>query len=605
MKPFVLVQSGSNLYITSMKMSYQIILYRPAAALLSLLLLLGGCSPTNTSLHSPDIIQVEKNEQNADAAVQHFIHGSVLEAKDDYANAIIEYQDALRYDDNASIRYAIAKDYMAMDKPSLAGQYAKQAVDMAPDNVHYLELLAEVYTATALNDSAIIQYEKISSLDPQNIQAQFTLAQLYTSSKPLKALEVYNRLRDRVGDEWEILYKMSEVYDRLGKKDSAAITMELLLNFDPGNTTLRTAVANLYLQAKQIDKARAMYKDLVERDPKNIRFALMLADVERSDGHWAEAIATYSRVLSDDSLNVEDKMQIGETLFQISLADSTHRSFLYPVFAQLYEKYPQDWRSNWFLGAYYFNNRQYDEAIPYLKKVTELDSKNIQAYDILARTYLSQNDYEHAKEVLEDAVVIDSNNADLFSFLGFAYSRLGVNEKTVSTLERALKLNPKQMDALSTLALALDAMKNFRYSDSLYESALAAYEGGLQKDASYYLLLNNYAYSLSERGLQLQRALEMSKQAIEYEKENSSYLDTYGWIFFKLEDYPNALTYIMKAIDIRDTKDHQSGSALYEHLGDIYFKMGEKEKAMSNWSKALEQDKSNTALKEKIAKGSL
>ena len=51
------------------------------------------------------------------------------------------------------------------------------------------------------------------------------------------------------------------------------------------------------------------------------------------------------------------------------------------------------------------------------------------------------------------------------------------------------------------------------------------------KDAQAY---NNYAYSL-ERNVKLDQALEMAKKAIEIEPENPSYLDTIGWVYFKLK----------------------------------------------------------------------
>ena len=132
-----------------------------------------------------------------------------------------------------------------------------------------------------------------------------------------------------------------------------------------------------------------------------------------------------------------------------------------------------------------------------------------------------------------------------------------------------------------------------RCSDSLYEEALRV-------DPQSALLLNNYGYSLSERGLQLNRALEMSLIAITSEPENSAYLDTYGWICYRLGQYQQARQYIEKAV--------AAGSAsavIYEHLGDVYFRMGDQKKAVTTWQKALEMDSKNETLRKKIERGSL
>jgi Tfp pilus assembly protein PilF len=130
-------------------------------------------------------------------------------------------------------------------------------------------------------------------------------------------------------------------------------------------------------------------------------------------------------------------------------------------------------------------------------------------------------------------------------------------------------------------------------SDSLYELAL-------QIDPKNALINNNYAYSLSERDLGLERALEMIEIAMAADSSNSSYLDTYGWIFFKLGDYDKAYYYIKKAIDVSD-----ANAVLLEHLGDVLFMQGKKEEALDFWKRALELDSSNETLLNKVSTGAI
>ena len=90
--------------------------------------------------------------------------------------------------------------------------------------------------------------------------------------------------------------------------------------------------------------------------------------------------------------------------------------------------------------------------------------------------------------------------------LGVAYNRLGQNEQAVRVLERARQLNGKDVDAISQLAVVYEALKRFDETDSLYEEAL-------RLDPSNHLVLNNYAYSLAERGIQLERAKDMAVES--------------------------------------------------------------------------------------------
>ena len=130
--------------------------------------------------------------------------------------------------------------------------------------------------------------------------------------------------------------------------------------------------------------------------------------------------------------------------------------------------------------------------------------------------------------------------------------------------------------------------------DSLYELAL-------QLDPQNALINNNYAYSLSERDLQLDRALLMIEIAMTADSSNSSYLDTYGWIFYKLGEYDKAYFYINKAIEI----DGEDNAVLLEHLGDALYMQGKKEEAINYWKKALELDSSNETLINKVSTGAI
>jgi Tfp pilus assembly protein PilF len=139
-------------------------------------------------------------------------------------------------------------------------------------------------------------------------------------------------------------------------------------------------------------------------------------------------------------------------------------------------------------------------------------------------------------------------------------------------------------------------LKRWKECDSLYEEALRIDS----TSASSAIVLNNYGYSLAERGLQLERALRMATRAVELEPDNASYLDTLGWIYFKISRFDDAHRYIEKAV-----ATGQASAVVTEHLGDVYYKLGNKDKATEYWQRALKLDQSNQALKEKIERGTL
>jgi tetratricopeptide (TPR) repeat protein len=178
------------------------------------------------------------------------------------------------------------------------------------------------------------------------------------------------------------------------------------------------------------------------------------------------------------------------------------------------------------------------------------------------------------------------------SAYGFALSQLSENEEAVKYLKMALKIDPKNVNLLGQLGLIYNNLEMMAESDSIYEKAL-------EIDSTNALVNNNYAYSLSERDLQLDRALKMIEIAMDADSSNSSYLDTYGWIFFKLQEYDKAYFYINKAIEA----DGEDNAVLLEHLGDVLFMQGKKDEALEYWNEAFELDSSNEKLKQKIETG--
>jgi len=157
----------------------------------------------------------------------------------------------------------------------------------------------------------------------------------------------------------------------------------------------------------------------------------------------------------------------------------------------------------------------------------------------------------------------------------------------------ALSIQPDNVNLLGTLGLIYNAIKKYAECDSVYSKALK-----LEPDNA--LVNNNYAYSLSERGERLDDALEMVKKSIDAEPYNSSYLDTIGWVYFKLGKYEPAKENIEKAIKVGGEK-----AVMIEHLGDVVFKMGAKDEAMKLWQKALDLDNGNKELQLKIETGEI
>ncbi len=555
--------------------------------------LIQGCSSTKESgvEDSQQTAAVDKASRNA--ALQHFVDGSVAEMKGDYANAILDYQDALRYDKNDAVYFALAKCYAALQKHSLAIEAGNEAVRLAPDNLEYRKTLAEICVAAFQIDAATQHYEEIVKRDSTSLEAYYGLANLYAGRKPLKALETYYKIIDRFGPEWNVLLQIAELENSLGQFGKAAAALQQLLEIDPGNLELRHSVAQAYIRAENYDTALVILKDLRSMRPDNLAYAADLAGIYLHQKEYTKAASEIEPIIANDSVGLDVKLRLGEMYFARLEQDSTLAPVARDVFERIHASHPEDWRPYWFLGAIgaITNNDSLSESN--FRKVTELAAWNADAWVYLSSVFMEQNNYTEVITVLESALRVVPDDFRVTFLLGVAYSRSERTSDAIRTLEIARKINPKDVNCIMQLALVYDGLKNSEETDKLYEEALAL-------EPENHLVLNNYSYSLAERNMQIERAFEMAQKAVKAQPENTSYLDTIGWVYFRMGEYERAEQYVRQAIE-----KGGANAILYEHLGDIYFMMKDRDRALEQWNLALKLDASNSALKEKIQRGTL
>lgn len=531
--------------------------------------------------------------ENRELSLQHFLEGSLHDQKGEYAQAILEYQEAIRYKQDAAIYQAIAKDYAILNKNERAIEMGLEAVKLAPDNKTYHETLAEVYINAIEYENAAKEFSTIIKLDSSDHQAWSNLAHLTQMKNPDKALELYRQVIERFGADQDTYFQMARIYDSENKLGKAVEAVQGMLTLDPGNFEMEKTLGDLYLRQDSVDAALRLYNDLVELRPEQVEVRAAIAHAYLVKQDYQHATEQFDIVLKKDTLSVEDQLRFGQVFVSFIQKDSLVAPYALKMFQKIRINYPDDWRPYWFLGAINNIMRNDSSALLNFKKVTELSRNNPDGWMGIAGIFYDRNNFDEAIRVLTEAQKYLPEEYHLYFLLGLSYQRKQQLPEAATALEKAVQINEKSVEAISSLALVYDAMQRKQDSDSLYEHAL-------QIDAHNHLVLNNYAYSLAERNLSLERALRMSKEAVEQQPENQSYLDTYGWIYYQMGRFEEAEKYIRKAVELGS-----KSAVILEHLGDINYKLSRKDKALEYWKQALELDSSNEGLKGKIQRGSL
>jgi tetratricopeptide (TPR) repeat protein len=216
------------------------------------------------------------------------------------------------------------------------------------------------------------------------------------------------------------------------------------------------------------------------------------------------------------------------------------------------------------------------------------------AWENLGIAYLSIDESTSAINTFKSALAKTSKPSFRMKvLLGTSLNQAYRDEESVQVLTEALSHMETEdtsmiVQAYSALALSYERLKRYEESERSYETALF-----YEPDNA--LVLNNLAYSFSERDKELPRALDMAKIAVAKEPNNGAYLDTIGWIYFKMGNYEEAKKWIEKAV-----QSGRESPAVLEHLGDVYLKLGDREKALHYYEKALRINRTSVSLQQKL-----
>ena len=486
--------------------------------------------------------------------------------------------------------------------------------------------MADVYSAARNYDSAITVLEMASIIEPNNVSLYYKLARLYEISKPLEAISVYEKLIEMIGPDWNLLIRIGELYEKTGNLELALESIERLLEIDPSNNQIKILLLDFNQRAGNYDKAIRIADDMLELTPHDVLIREKKALLLISKEDWEAASDEFNYIIEDETVNLEAKINIAASYYEKSIIDSS----LLPVAKNLFERIDKDttdWQVKMYLGAIALSEGDDSLAIENFKFVTENANWNVQAWIRLGGLLYDNKKYDEAsklmyeaiesfpqdfavnfilglslvqlekQEVAEDylrkAVDLNPNDINALSAYSYTLSQLKKNEDAIHYINHALRIEPDDVNLIGTLGMIYNSINMYAESDSAYEKAL-------ELDPENSLINNNYSYALAVRGEQLERALEMVKISIAADSLNSSYLDTIGWVYFKLGDFVLAKEYLEKAIEVGG-----DSAVMLDHLGDTEFKLGNIERAAELWKKAFELAPEKTEIQTKIEKGEL
>jgi len=518
-------------------------------------------------------------------AVERFIQGCVNELRNDHKSALLNFQEALLYDSSSATIYnKVAEQYIRLKKIDSAEKFLQTAVNRFPENIDTRRMLASIYWMQRDLVRAEKEFNKILELNPADVESRNFLITIYIARKQdLKVAEQYEKIIELGFGNEELLIKAGDIYLNNQLFSKSEQLFKILLNEYPDDERSFLAMAKLSLARGDTTLAKQWYRKGIET---NIDFQTCveeLRDIYITQKNWDAAIVLLKQVIEKDESKIENYLRLGELYYQQQDTSAALVQFLRTV-----ELFPEDFRGYFSLGRVYFQQAEWTAAEHYLKKSIALNQRFEFGWIWLGFVYVRANRLQDAEDHYRKAVELFPNTSRLHYFMGSILHQQKKSEEAIQYLAKSLELDQENVDAMGALAMIYDDKKIYHKSDSLYQEALK-----IEPDDP--LLLNNYSYSLSVRGINLEEAMEMSQRAVAADSTNGAYLDTLGWIYFKMGDYQTARKYISRAAEVRD-----NSAEVWEHLGDVYEKLGDLESAKIYWKKSLELDSSRSWLLKKM-----
>jgi len=377
------------------------------------------------------------------------------------------------------------------------------------------------------------------------------------------------------------------------------------------------------MQKGRVIPALAVLEEASRQTGVAADFLVDLSELYAALERQAPSLHAATQAGERDALERAEKLGPDDPHLQMRLADgfnavgeATNAIPIYEMLIDQFQEVPalqEDIRSK--LTDLYLRDHQVDKAREQLEATVDQDPANAQAYFVLGSLACDARKMPEAEEYFKKALLL-TDERDWYYELAEVQLDQEHSKDALATLGKAAGKYPQTFEGEFLTALAYSREQEYtnavdhytsaellarasdpkRLDDYFYFQEGAAYERKgdyadseaafdkalrLAPDAPE--TLNYLGYMLADRGVKLEHAHELIAKAVKLEPKNAAYLDSLGWVLYKLNQPADALPQELKAIELSPEPD----AILFDHLGDIYAALKQTDKARESWRKSL------------------
>ena len=539
----------------------------------------------------------------------------------------------------------------------------RKVVSLKPDFYDAQRLLGRMLLDRAGNDAAKINdalehLRAAFKIYPDDLPTGMAVTQIYLSTgRPAEAEKVLATMLERAPDQRALNFTYAQVLTKLGRGDESKQYLERAVEIDPTFGPAIMQLVDIYQKENDFTKAAELLQPLISEDPLNLDLQRQQGFFYLRAGNAEKARALFKQISDADPKDARTKFYLAEALSDLEQYDEAQK-----IYRALLEQTPEDVDVLASFGMAQVAQRKLDDAsrtFHTLLNVKDLpDNLKVLANTQLAYIELLRNNYGAALEMVRPLLIFnDKPNAQAINiglealrkekkyneavaflqplvdhyasdpFVNARYvemlARAGDAQKAQQAAATQAKFGPKNTvataealiqaeDYKDAVTLVKDAIKSKPDDLDLQFALGSAYERGGDKKAAEDVFLgilrahpdnaqtlNYLGYMWAENGVNLDRATEMINKAVAAEPRNGAFVDSLGWVYFQKGNLDLAEKYLNDAAHLlpRDATVH-------EHLGDVFAKRGNYTRALDLYRAALKLEpeaKDEAKLKSKIA----
>lgn len=411
------------------------------------------------------------------------------------------------------------------------------AIQLQPDNAIYHNNLALAQEAIGYLEEAEKSYQKATELQPNNASYYNDLGVFYHNrAKYAEAIKVYQQAITLQPDLALYHSNVAFAYEMLGNEEAALESYQKAATLDPAQAG---RVAKTYFLLGQLEQTVEYARKAIAANPINGMAYDYLAQALERQGKLLEAEATLKEAI--------EKCVTDRDVFYNNL------------------------------GLYYYNQKNYAEAVEYYNKAIKLRNNYALYYDNVGLAFEFLGKWEEAETVYQHSIELEPQNSLYLNRLGTFYYKQNQFDKAKIYYQQATDAKPDDTTSWENLGLVCEQLQQAPEAEQAFLKALE--NSKFEKDL-YFNRLGVFCYRQgrdAEAEAYYQKAIELVPKAV--------YFENMGLIYERLEQSEKALASYQKAIAFSTNADRD----LYLNRIGVYYNNQQRyEEAILFYRQAIE-----------------